>query len=78
MTDSDLMPFGKYKGERMEKVPATYLSWIIDQPWINKWPDVEKYILDNMKVIDKQADVEQTEWNINHYNGRRLRHEWLH
>lgn len=31
MTDQDLMPFGKYKGEKMEDVPASYLLWLRDQ-----------------------------------------------
>lgn len=31
MTDQDLMPFGKYKGEKMERVPASYLLWLRDQ-----------------------------------------------
>lgn len=27
LTDTDLMPFGKHKGAKMEKVPASYLLW---------------------------------------------------
>lgn len=28
LTDTDKMPFGKYKGELMEDVPASYLHWL--------------------------------------------------
>lgn len=31
LADTDPMPFGKYKGEPMEKVPARYLHWL----WTN-------------------------------------------
>lgn len=28
LTDTDLMPFGKYKGTPMQDVPASYLHWL--------------------------------------------------
>jgi len=28
LTDDDPMPWGKYRGERMEDVPAAYLLWL--------------------------------------------------
>ena len=28
MTDTDPMPFGKYKGKPMQDVPASYLHWL--------------------------------------------------
>lgn len=31
LEDNSRMPFGKHKGERMEKVPARYLHWL----WTN-------------------------------------------
>lgn len=31
LDDTDLMPFGEHKGERMEDVPASYLHWL----WTN-------------------------------------------
>lgn len=54
MNDDSLMPFGKYKGTPMGKVPAEYLDWLIGQKWISDWPQVEKYILDNKKIIDEE------------------------
>lgn len=49
MTDQDLMPFGKYKGEKMEKVPASYLLWLRDQGCSH--PDVKSYIAENETVL---------------------------
>ena len=49
LTDDSLMPFGKYKGVKMEKVPASYLHWL----WNNglkqktKESDVAAYISEN-------------------------------
>ena len=54
MNDDSLMPFGKYKGQRMGRVPAEYLDWLIGQAWIKDWPRVEEYIVANKKVIDKE------------------------
>lgn len=31
LTDQSPMPFGKYKGDKMEDVPARYLHWL----WTN-------------------------------------------
>lgn len=28
LTDTDPMPFGKYKGTPMQDVPASYLHWL--------------------------------------------------
>jgi uncharacterized protein (DUF3820 family) len=31
LTDEDLMPFGKHKGQRMADVPASYFVWLRQQ-----------------------------------------------
>lgn len=49
MTDQDLMPFGKYKGEKMEKVPASYLLWLRDQGCSHS--GVKSYIEENETVL---------------------------
>lgn len=54
LTDQDPFPYGVHKDKPMEKVPASYLDWVIDQPWINKWPEVVEYIERNRKAIDKE------------------------
>jgi hypothetical protein len=58
LTDKDLMPFGKYRGKTMEKVPAGYLLWMADQDWSAKWPDVKEYIESCRKVLEKQTEKE--------------------
>ena len=54
LTDNDPMPFGKYKGKPMRDVPATYLDWLYDQPWLPKWPRVAAYIDTNMNCVIKE------------------------
>lgn len=49
MTDQDLMPFGKYKGEKMEKVPASYLLWLRDQNCNH--PQIKDYIEENLTIL---------------------------
>lgn len=58
MNDDSPMPFGKHKGTPMGKVPAEYLDWLIGQKWVNEWPDVRDYILNNKKAIDQELDDE--------------------
>jgi len=47
--DENPMPFGKYKGEKMANVPATYLMWLYDENKCNK--EVRDYIEDNLEVL---------------------------
>lgn len=49
MSDQDIMPFGKYKGEKMENVPASYLLWLRDQGVRD--PGVRSYIEENETVL---------------------------
>ena len=56
MSDSSRMPFGKYEGRRMENVPAEYLDWIIDQPWISKWPGLKAYIESSRDAITAELE----------------------
>ena len=48
--DSDLMPFGKHKGKRMEEVPANYLHWLWTQRPISD-KKLENYIFNNIAVL---------------------------
>ena len=45
LTDESLMPWGKYKGEKMADVPASYLIWIYENGKYNM--DFGRYVLDN-------------------------------
>lgn len=51
MNDHSIMPFGKHKGKSLINVPADYLLWFIDQDWSDAWPELVKYIKDNMPAI---------------------------
>lgn len=58
--DKTPMPFGKYKGEAMENVPAGYLLWLYEQ----MKRDDEKinlfiYIAENRKQLEQEADEEK-------------------
>lgn len=55
LTDTDLMPFGKHKGESMQDVPASYLHWL----WTNGMKDdkvsnVADYIRRNISALKQE------------------------
>lgn len=56
LNDESLMPFGKYKGEKMANVPASYLMWIYDNNKCNA--EVKEYINDNMDVLKQEIKNE--------------------
>lgn len=52
MKDTDLMPFGKYKGKEMQDVPDDYLIWLHKE---NKcFGKLKEYIEDNFDVTVKK------------------------
>lgn len=55
LTDESPMPFGKYKGQKLEDVPASYLIWLMEN---EKAGRVESYIEDNWDLLKKQASEE--------------------
>ena len=57
MTDTDLMPFGKYKGTAMTNVPPKYLLWLYEN---GVKGDIKEYIEDNMDAIKLELKREQT------------------
>ena len=50
--DDSPMPFGKYKGDKMANVPASYLMWLYDENKCNK--EVRDYIEDNLDVLKEE------------------------
>ena len=55
LTDRSPMPFGKYRGQPMQKVPASYLHWL----WCNGKKDependIHKYISENFVALQKE------------------------
>jgi hypothetical protein len=53
-TDLSPMPFGKYEGRPMGKIPPSYLLYLSKQGWLTSWKDVYDYIQVNKhKLISK-------------------------
>ena len=53
LTDHSPMPWGKYKGEAMINVPASYLLWLWDNDKCSG--NVKRYIMGDLEVLRKQA-----------------------
>jgi len=49
LTDESLMPWGKYKGDKMINVPASYLVWLYENNKCDRL--VKEYIKDNYDVL---------------------------
>jgi len=49
MNDESIMPFGKYKGEKLANVPSSYLLWLFDAG--KCFGELRAYIADNMDAI---------------------------
>lgn len=53
LDDDSLMPFGKFKGERMIDVPDWYLVSLRDSDFVEEqWPEVWDYIEDNWNILN--------------------------
>lgn len=62
LIDEDLMPFGKFKGEKMANVPAKYLAWGKRTWHKTPWTEpVLKYIWDNWDAIELELKKENDE-----------------
>lgn len=57
LSDNSLMPFGKYKNEKMANVPASYLLWLYDNDKCNSY--VKEYIEDNLDVLRVEIEREK-------------------
>ena len=55
LTDNDPIPWGKYKGDKMINVPASYLIWLYDNNKCDE--EVRRYIEDNMDVLIKETST---------------------
>ena len=42
--DARLMPFGKYKGERVDDVDSNYLLWAFEECDLSRWEGLGSYI----------------------------------
>ena len=43
LTDDDVFPWGKWKGERLGDVPDHYWMWFLRQTWCDENPRLVKY-----------------------------------
>lgn len=50
------MPWGKYRGEQMQDVPAAYLHWLWMQKKNDKVCPVVDYIRRNLAVLAKEYE----------------------
>lgn len=60
-TDQSLMPYGKYKGQKMANVPADYLIWLLDNDKCSG--DVKKYIQDNKSFLELESKQNRKQQN---------------
>lgn len=56
ITDSSLMPYGKYKGKKMANIPASYLLWMYRNDKLFK--SLEVYVEENMNALEKEEKEE--------------------
>jgi uncharacterized protein (DUF3820 family) len=54
MTDNSLMPFGKYKNEKMANVPPEYLIWLYENAKV--YGEIKDYIRDNLDVLKAEIN----------------------
>ncbi len=54
LTDESIMPYGKYKGQEMQDIPAEYLIWCYDNGKCSS--GVIEYVDDNMDVLYKEIN----------------------
>ena len=59
LTEESPMPFGKYKGEKMQDVPALYLLWLYENDKCSGY--VKQYIQDNQDVLIKEIGDTSTD-----------------
>lgn len=67
--DDDIFPMGKFKGEKYANVPASYFVWLKDQKWINNWPYIVAYMVENADSIALEAKKEG-HTNYDKFNSR--------
>lgn len=54
--DNTLMPFGKYKGQKLANVPSEYLLYIYDQEWLNEGA-LKTYIKENKLTLEREVKL---------------------
>ena len=57
MNDLSPMPFGKFKGEKLEDVPASYLLWLWNEGVLNelRHHELRAYVIECFAALEKDA-----------------------
>lgn len=57
-TDEKVMPWGKHKGQKLKELPASYLLWLYEQPWIKDWHGLYLYLKkhEDQLMLERQQD----------------------
>ena len=76
MNDGDPMPFGRFHGEPIGKVPAWYLDNLRDANWLDRYPAVAEYLERNAAAIDKELDEPRHARDDDRINPRRDEERW--
>ena len=53
VTDATVIQFGKYKGKRMDEIPAAYLLWLFNKGCSDS--GIQRYITVNLRSIEDAA-----------------------
>lgn len=54
MTDDSVLTWGKFEGQKLANVPASYLLWV-HRTFTHLRPDLKAYIEENMEDLKKEA-----------------------
>ena len=62
MDDNSQMPFGKFAGQKMANVPASYLMWLWNNDIVSvkKWNRVYWYIHENLDSLEGELKQNQS------------------
>lgn len=67
LTDTDPMPFGKYRGKPMQDVPVSYLHWLYHDSEDGKreaTDAVRQYVRDNITAL--KVENGDLIWDLSH------------
>jgi hypothetical protein len=62
--DKTVMPWGAHKGKKLSELPASYLLWLYEQPWVKgSWPLLYAYLKKNEDLLlaEKNEDRQDDE-----------------
>ena len=61
--DATRLPGGKHKGKQLKEIPASYLLWLYEQPWIKDWPGLHAYLKKNEDLLMAEKNEDTTPFN---------------